>query len=222
MNTKQMKEIAIWLQGKYKYGTGSSSKYLLSRIMGAEIEDGISKSFPLDGQDATRCFELYKNCEFVRNNIKTIYNEMHQGIFPIWQILFDEYYLMYEKTNTTSWGLREVTSVVNCVKLLKDNSIDFNINSDGSVTYIVGDTEYTTSKNYISRISLHHKEQLPILQKRFDLYYEVYANGGILSENNYKDIFDIASQKIPNFNYRVDDIKWIKSINDNCGKFFKK
>jgi hypothetical protein len=153
MNKNEMKEIALWIGESYKGGTGSSSRYLLSKIMGAEK---IKPDYPSDNSDAQRCFELYKNCSFVRDNIHLLYDEKYFGIFPIWKMLFEVHYPLYEQ-GICNWTIWKQTSQTEAIKLLNQNNIKYTIESQ-AVIYKADGYEYKISENTKISESIADKE----------------------------------------------------------------
>lgn len=190
MNTKQMKEVALWLQSD---NTGSSSKYLLSRIMGTEIQSGWKQSFPSDTSDAERCFKLYQSCEIVRDNIESVYNEMYLGIFPIWKKLFTVYYPVYEKTDDLpKWSLKDETCYLQTMKQLQKIGKEYTIDKNGATVYIADDNQYTYDKLGGVRIMpLQLLDKIKKAQEIYDNSYVEWKAGKHISEETIDKMYSV-------------------------------
>jgi hypothetical protein len=200
MNKNEMKEIALWIVGSYKGGVGSSSKYLLSRIMGGEA---IKPEYPNYGCEAQRCFELYKNCSFVRNNIKSLYDEKYFGIFPIWKMLFEVHYPLYEQ-GIENWRFCEQTSQLEAINLLNENNIKYAIENKTAI-YEVDGVEYKISENTKSSEKIADKILKKENTKKLEDYCEKYQNAKSLSKEDLEAIFEIGKHRMHDYLFQNKD-----------------
>lgn len=202
---KEMQEIGQWLQNG---NIGSSSRHLLSRVLGADAID--RPSFPSDRSDANRCLELYKSSTFVRDNIGIVYDETYLGIIPVWQILFDEIYPLFCNNTNWSWYLYELGTIKNLVPRLVHSNISYSFDN-GVLTYIVSGIRYTVSNNSFSQQSLYDEELQVQSDNRMQKVIDEYQYTGKITEQMIDEVCAIGKNSA---NFVGGNSKTLHEINN--------
>jgi len=166
----------------------------------------------LDPTDCERCFQahhqlfkLYKNTPCVRDNIHLLYDEKYFGIFPIWKMLFEVHYPLYEQ-GIHGWKFWEQTSQLEAIKLLNENNITYVI-EDKTVIYEVDGVEYKILENTKSSEKIADKILKEENTKKLEDYCEKYQNAKTLTKEDLEAIFEIGKHKMHDYIFTEGDFK---------------